>query len=125
MIFESVAFAMGGGAQQSGGQVPGNPLVGFAPLIIMFVVFYFVLIRPQYKKSKQHKDMLGALKKGDHVLTSGGLCGRITAVDGERISVELADNLVVQVHRSYVVGLSDDQPARKDKDKEKDKEEKK
>lgn len=105
MLFESVAYAMGAAPQGGGEQ--GNPIMAFAPLIIMFLIFYFLLIRPQQKKQKEHKDLLAGLKRGDYVLTNGGLYGRITDVDGDVMTIELSDNLEVKVNRGYVAGMAD------------------
>lgn len=104
MFFESVAHAMG---QPGGGAGQGNPLVAFMPLIILFVIFYFLLIRPQQKKAKEHKAMLGNLKKGDKVITGGGLYGRITAISDDVISLDLGSNLQVKVNRGYISALTD------------------
>ena len=105
MFWESVAHAMGAAQGGEGGQ--GNPLTAFLPLIIMFDIFYFLLIRPQQKKAKQHKQMLAELKRGDYVLTGGGLYGRIQEVDGDVLTVELADNLKVKVNRSFISTLAE------------------
>ncbi len=67
-------------------------LLQFLPLILMFVIFYFLLIRPQQKRAKQHKAMLGALKKGDYVVSSGGLLGRILELDEETILMECGES---------------------------------
>ena len=72
----------------------------FIPLILIFVIFYFFLIRPQQKKVKEHKAMVESLKKGDKVVTSGGITGTISrVVDNEKIEVEIADNVTVEVIR--------------------------
>lgn len=113
MFFESIAHAMGA-APQGGGAGGGNPITAFAPLILMFVIFYFLLIRPQQKKAKEHKNLLANLKKGDYIITGGGMYGRITAVDGDVLSVELAKDLVIKVNRSYVSGLADNVKAPKE-----------
>jgi len=102
MLFESLAFAQEGGAQQ---QV--NPLMSFMPLILIFVIFYFLLIRPQQKKAKEHKAMLEALRTGDYVLTNGGIYGRISEVDGDIFTLELNDNLSVKAHRGYISSKTD------------------
>ncbi|MFW5836403.1 MAG: preprotein translocase subunit YajC [Desulfovibrionaceae bacterium] len=104
MFFDSIAHAMGAG--QGGGE-QGNPLTAFLPLIIMFAIFYFLLIRPQQKKAKMHKQMLADLKRGDYVLTGGGLYGRIQEIDGDVLTVELADNLKVKVNRGFISTLAD------------------
>ena len=72
----------------------------FIPLILIFVIFYFFLIRPQQKKVKEHKAMVENLKKGDKVVTSGGITGTITrVVDNDKVEVEIADNVTVEVVR--------------------------
>ncbi len=100
-----VAFAMG--QQQQGGQAGGmDTLMGFLPMILIFAVFYFLLIRPQQKKAKEQKALLDNLKKGDSVITQGGLHGSITALTDTIISLEIADKVVVRVNRSHVAGLA-------------------
>ncbi|MBF0481565.1 MAG: preprotein translocase subunit YajC [Desulfovibrionaceae bacterium] len=120
MFFDSIAHAMGAAPGADG--KPGNPLMSFLPLILMFVIFYFLLIRPQQKKAKEQKAMLGALKKGDYILTGGGLYGRILDTDGDVLTVELSKGIEIKVNRNYVNGLSE--PVTKEA-KSKDKEEKK
>ena len=72
----------------------------FIPLILIFVIFYFLLIRPQQKKVKEHKAMVENLKKGDKVVTSGGITGTITRiVDNDKVEVEITENVVVEVIR--------------------------
>ena len=72
----------------------------FIPLILIFVIFYFFLIRPQQKKVKEHKAMVENLKKGDKIVTSGGITGTISrVVDNEKVEVEIADNITVEVVR--------------------------
>ena len=72
----------------------------FIPLVLIFVIFYFFLIRPQQKKVKEHKAMVESLKKGDKVVTSGGITGVITrVVDNDKVEVEIADNVTVEVIR--------------------------
>ena len=73
----------------------------FIPLILIFVIFYFFLIRPQQKKAKEHKKMVEELKRGDKVITSGGIIGTVERiVDNEKIEVEIADNVKVEILRS-------------------------
>jgi preprotein translocase subunit YajC len=73
----------------------------FIPLILIFVIFYFFLIRPQQKKVKEHKAMVENLKKGDKIVTSGGITGTISrVVDNEKVEVEIADNVTVEVVRN-------------------------
>ena len=78
----------------------GQGIAQFIPLILIFVIFYFFLIRPQQKKVKEHKAMVENLKKGDKVVTSGGITGVITrVVDNDKVEVEIADNVTVEVIR--------------------------
>jgi preprotein translocase subunit YajC len=87
------------------GGAPEGGAAGFAsfiPLILMFVIFYFLLIRPQQKRSKEHRGMIDNLKKGDRIVTSGGLHGRITGLDETTLTVEIADKVRVKVSRPNV-----------------------
>ncbi|MBF0475166.1 MAG: preprotein translocase subunit YajC [Deltaproteobacteria bacterium] len=93
----------GGGGGAAGGAASLGPLI---PLVLMFVVFYFLLIRPQQKKAKQQREMLGALKKGDKVITSGGVIGTITGLTEATITLEIAPNVRVKVARGFVSGLA-------------------
>ena len=103
-MFASVAHAMGtAGAGQAGG---ADALMQFVPLIAMLAIFYFLLIRPQQKRAKQHKAMLEALKKGDQVLTTGGLVGRVVDIDGDILSIDLGST-TVSLGRAYVVSVMD------------------
>ena len=78
----------------------GSGIGQFIPLILIFVIFYFFLIRPQQKKVKEHKAMVESLKKGDKVVTSGGITGTISRViDNDKVEVEIADNVTVEVVR--------------------------
>ena len=72
----------------------------------MFVIFYFLLIRPQQKRAKEHREMLQNLKKGDFVVTNGGLYGRVIGLTDQVVTLEVAENLKVKVARSYVAGLA-------------------
>lgn len=94
-----IAYAMGQGGAPGGG---AGGFSGFIPLIIMFVIFYFLLIRPQQKKNKDHRAMLADLKKGDRIITSGGLYGRITGMDDTTLTLEIADKVRVKVARGNV-----------------------
>ena len=89
-------------AHAAGAAGQSDPLTSFLPLIIIFVVFYFLLIRPQTKKAKQHKELVGSLAKGDEVITNGGLLGRIVKVSDNFVDVELADSVVVKLQRQAV-----------------------
>ena len=104
-------FATAAIAQEAGGEAaaPGGiagMLTGPLPmLVLMFVIFYFLLIRPQQKKTKAHKEMLAQLKKGDPVVTSGGIHGKITGVSDQTLVVEIAPQVRVKVQRASVAGL--------------------
>ena len=92
-----------------------NGLESFIPIILIFVIMYFLLIRPQQKKIKEHKNMVDNLQRGDQVLTQGGIIGKITKVkEGEEIEVELAKDVKVSIIRSTIVNvLSKTEPAKK------------
>ncbi len=94
-MFSEIAYAMGGMAPQ-GGQAGGAAGIAyqFGPIILIIAVFYFVLIRPQQKKAKQHQEMLQNLKKGDAVITNGGMYGRIVDFQDEAVIVDLGDQKV-------------------------------
>ncbi len=101
------AFAQtGGGAASGGPQV--NPIVTFAPFILIFVIFYFMLIRPQQKKAKQRQEMIQALKKGDRVITMGGLIGTVTNLGDKIITIQVAEGVRVKVLRKNIEELKDD-----------------
>jgi preprotein translocase subunit YajC len=98
-VFISNAYAQAAGAAPAG----GSSLMQIAPLALMFVVLYFIMIRPQMKKQKEHKAMIDALAKGDEVVTAGGLMGRISKVAESSVSLEIASGVEVQCQRSAVV----------------------
>ena len=92
----------------------GSGFTQFIPLILIFVIFYFFLIRPQQKKVKEHKLMVSALKRGDEVITSGGIVGKIEKVLGDdKIDITIADNVTVQVVQSTIQNLSNKPAAKK------------
>src|SRR5215471_20542625 len=101
-----------------------NQLVQIAPFALILVVFYFFLIRPQQQKAKEHKTMLSALRRGDRVVTGGGIIGTIAkVVSDEEVLVEIAEGLTVRVLRSTITGVTaktEPVAAKGDKDKEKD-----
>lgn len=97
---EGVAFAADAAAGAGGAQ----GLMSFLPLVLIFVVFYFLLIRPQQKKAKDHQEFIANLKKGDEVLTSGGLQGKITGLTERVATLEIAENVRVKIARAYILG---------------------
>lgn len=116
-MFSSVAHAMG----SSGAAGGESALLNFAPLIIMLGIFYFLLIRPQQKRAREHKAMLGALKKGDSVITNAGFIGRIVDLDDETLTIDLGETKVL-LGRGYVAGKTE---IRAKNDKTQDKKDKK
>lgn len=100
----SIAYAMGQGGGAGGQGAAG--ISGFIPLILMFVIFYFLLIRPQQKKNKEHREMINSLKKGDRIITTGGLYGRITGITDNVLTVEIAEKVRVKVNRGNVAALA-------------------
>lgn len=97
----SSAFAQTAPAAAAEGGLMGS-LTGMLPLVLMFVVLYFIMIRPQMKRQKEHKAMIEALAKGDEVATAGGLLGRVTRMGEGTLHVEIASGVEVQVQRSAV-----------------------
>ena len=104
MNFLAYAMGTGGGA---GGQ--GGGFGAFIPLILMFAIFYFLLIRPQQKKAKQHKEMVASLKKGDRIVSSGGLHGVITGITDETVTAEIAPKVRVKISRGSIAGATKQQ----------------
>jgi preprotein translocase subunit YajC len=98
-----IAYAQTGATPAAGGG-----LAGFLPLILIFVVFYFLLIRPQQKKAKEHSAFLGNLKKGDDIVTSGGILGRITGLTDNIVTVEIAEGIRIKVNRPSILGSATD-----------------
>lgn len=89
-------------AQAATGAAQSNPLMSLLPLIILFVVFWFLLLRPQMKRAKEHRELLGKLQKGDEVITSGGMAGRIEELGESFVTVEIADKVSVKVQRGAI-----------------------
>ena len=94
----NVAYAM---APTQGGAESGG-FFAFVPLILMFVIFYFLLIRPQQKKAKEHLEMVSALKKGDKVVTSCGIHGVVTKVEDNDVQLEIAENVRIKIIRANI-----------------------
>ncbi len=89
-------------ADGAGGPPPGAEMMNIVMLIVIGLIFWFMLIRPQQKRMKEHKALVEGLKKGDEVVTSGGILGKILAVDDTFISIEVADNTTLKVQKSHV-----------------------
>lgn len=83
----------------------GASLLQFMPVILIFLIMYFLMIRPQQKRLKEHRDMVAALTRGDEVVTSGGIVGRVSAVHDDRLEVEIAPGVKVRVIRSSVTAV--------------------
>ena len=90
---------------QAAGASPGSDLMTFLPMIAIFVVFYFLLIRPQQKRAKETKTMLEALQKGDEVVTAGGLVGKIAKRTDQYAAIEIAPNVEISVQRAAIAQL--------------------
>jgi preprotein translocase subunit YajC len=92
----------------------GSGFAQFVPLILIFVIFYFFLIRPQQKKIKLHKEMVSSLKRGDNVITSGGVFGRVDKVyDDDKIDLIISENVSVKVVKSTIQSLSNNTDIKK------------
>jgi preprotein translocase subunit YajC len=102
-VFISSAFAQTAPAAAAGGGDLMSSLTGMLPLVLMFVVLYFVMIRPQMKRQKEHRAMIDALAKGDEVATAGGIIGKVTRLSEGFLHIEIASNVEVQIQRSAVV----------------------
>ena len=106
MDFVSVVYAMGSlGQGDASGQGGAGGLTAFVPLILMGVIFYFLLIRPQQKKQKEIKNMIANLAHGDLVMTSGGIQGKVTALTDTVVTVEIADKVKIKVARSFIAAV--------------------
>ena len=89
---------------QSATQQP-SMLASFIPLILIFFIFYFLLIRPQQKKQKEHKKLLESIKRGDEILTSGGIVGKVIKAEEEKLTVEISNGVNVILYRSTVADV--------------------
>ena len=102
LILEKPVFISNAYAQAAGGDTASS-LMGLLPLLLMFVVLYFVMIRPQMKKQKEHRSMIEALAKGDEIATAGGLLGKVVKLGDSHLTLEIATGVEVQLQRSAVV----------------------
>lgn len=124
MIFNSVAYAAEAYAQDAGGAAAGflslgNPLF---LMVAMLAIFYFLLIRPQQKKQKEHRLMLSNLQKGDTIFTAGGIHGKITGLTETAVTLEIADRVRIKINRGSIGGLisKGEAPAEPESSKEKE-----
>ena len=102
-MFESIAYAADAAVE---GAAQPNPLVQFMPIILMFVIFYFLLIRPQQKKAKELQTMIAALKKGDKVVTTGGILGTISSIQDDYAVITVGDSdTKIEILKSAIAGL--------------------
>jgi preprotein translocase subunit YajC len=101
-MFISSAFAQTAPAAASGGDMQST-LMSMLPLLLMFLVLYFVMIRPQMKKQKEHRAMIDALAKGDEIITAGGFVGRVSKLGDGFLTIEIASGVEVQMQRSAVI----------------------
>ncbi|MES2948959.1 MAG: preprotein translocase subunit YajC [Pseudomonadota bacterium] len=101
-MFISSAFAQTAPAAAAGGDMQSS-LMSMLPLVLMFVVLYFVMIRPQMKKQKEHRSMIDAVAKGDEVVTAGGVLGKISKVGENYLGLEVSNGVEIQIQRSAVV----------------------
>ena len=110
-------------AQAAGGASQSDTLLTFLPMIAIFVVFYFLLIRPQQKKMKEHREMLAAVRRGDKVVTGGGIIGTVTKVVGDdEVQVEIAEGVRIRVARATLASVqSKSEPVKDDDDKDQEK----
>jgi preprotein translocase subunit YajC len=125
-MFISTAWAQGAGAGAGGIAGMFGGIEGLLPLVLIFAVFYFLLIRPQQKRAKQHREMLGSLRRGDRVITGGGIYGTVTKVVGDgEVVVQIAEAVKVRVARETITSvLSKTEPAKMEKAEKEDKNEK-
>lgn len=98
-------FLISSAYAQAAPAAPPNPLMSFLPLIILFGIFYFMLIRPQMKRAKEQKAMITALARGDEVVTTGGLLGRIDEMADQFVTLEIADGVRVKVSKQHITAV--------------------
>ncbi len=109
-IIASVAAAMAAITPAYAEAAPAAGSSGFAsliPLVLIMVIFYFLLIRPQQKKLKEHRNLVDQLKKGDQIITGGGLYAKVIDVKDDTLKVEIADGVRIKIKRDTIIGLSD------------------
>lgn len=102
----SEAYAM---AQAGGGQAGGSGYEGVIMLVVMFAIFYFLLIRPQQKRAKQHKELIDNLKAGDQIVTAGGIHGKVVSVQEGIVMVEIATGVKIKMNRGSIISTRQEQ----------------
>ena len=95
---------------QTAAGAPPSAMAQIFPFLLILVIFYFFMIRPQQKRYKNHKAMLDAISKGDKIVTSGGIVGKVTKVTGDKLNVQIAEGTVVEVMRSMIASVVDNKP---------------
>jgi preprotein translocase subunit YajC len=100
-----LAFAMGAPAGGGGGGGQ-SAIMNLVPLVFMFGIFYFLLIRPQQKKAKEHRALLDSLKKGDQVITAAGIHGKVSAIDENLITLEIATGVNIKISKGFIASLN-------------------
>ena len=104
-MFATPAYAQAAGGAAAGGSLAGT-IVGFAPLVVIFIAFWFLMIRPQTKRMKEQQAAINAVKKGDEVTTAGGIVGKVTKVSDDVVEVEIAQGVRVKVVKSTLSGIA-------------------
>jgi len=117
--FEQIAYAMPPGGLGGGGDTAGM-LSGFLPLVLVFAIFWFLVIRPQQKRAKEHRNLVAALKKGDEVYTDGGVRGTIQRVAETEVTLEIAPKVAIRIQRARVQDLVRESRIKESKDDDKE-----
>ena len=102
-MFASPAYAQAAGAAPAGGGAA--MLMQFAPLVFIFVIFYFLLIRPQQKRAKQHREAIDAVQKNDQIVTAGGIVAKVVKVDTNEVEAEIAPNVKVRIVKGTIAEI--------------------
>lgn len=87
---------------QGGGQQRGNPITGLLPLVVLVGVFWFLIMRPQQRRAREHRELTSGVKQGDRIVAAGGIVGTVRRVDDDTISLQVADNVVIKVDKGSV-----------------------
>ncbi len=96
------AYAMGQSPQMAPGQPAPNPLAGFFPIVLIFAIFYFLLIRPQHKQQKKHHELISKLSKNDEVVTNGGIHGTVVNLDEQTVTLRVDDNTRIKFQKNMI-----------------------